>query len=91
MRPPGGRTRRDSAPTPEKRHSRGESRRARKGLSRIGGREHAAHEPLIVAEVPLAGLFIAIFPEYLAFDGEDVAKLAVPGASGRKANLRSST
>jgi arylsulfatase A-like enzyme len=60
MRPPGGRTQRDSAPAPEKRHSRGEGRRAGKGLARIGGREYAAHEPLIssviVAEVPLAGL-----------------------------------
>ncbi len=48
---------------PEKRHSRGEGRRAGKGLPRIGGREHAAHEPLIsslvVAEVPLAGLALA--------------------------------
>ena len=33
MRPPGGRTQRDSAPTPEKRHSRGEGRRTRKGLT----------------------------------------------------------
>ena len=60
MTPPGRRTQRDSAPTPEKRHSRGKGRRAGKGLARIGGREYAAHEPLIssviVAEVPLAGL-----------------------------------
>jgi hypothetical protein len=60
MRPPGGRTQRDSAPTPENRHSRGEGRRAGKGLVRIGGQEHATHEPLIssliVAEVPLTGL-----------------------------------
>jgi hypothetical protein len=47
MRPPGRRTQRDSAPTPEKRHSRGEGRQAGKGLARIGGREHAVHEPLI--------------------------------------------
>jgi hypothetical protein len=44
------------------RHSRGEGRRAGQGLARIGGREHATHEPLIssliVAEVPLAGLSI---------------------------------
>jgi len=57
LRPPGGRPQRDSAPTPEKRHSRG---RAGKGLARIGGREHAVHEPLISramrAEVPLTEL-----------------------------------
>jgi hypothetical protein len=34
---------------------------------------------------------LAIFPEYLAFDGEEVLQLAVPGASGRTANLHSST
>jgi hypothetical protein len=38
--------------------------RAGKGLARIGGREHAAHEPLIssviVAEVPLAGLSMTV-------------------------------
>jgi uncharacterized DUF497 family protein len=56
----GGLTQRDSSPTPAKSHSRGEGRRAGKGLARIGGREHAAHEPLIssviVAEVELAVL-----------------------------------
>jgi hypothetical protein len=48
--------------------SEGKGRRAGKGLSRIGGREHAAHEPLIssiiVAEVPLAGLS---FPMHFTF------------------------
>ncbi len=34
---------------------------------------------------------LAIFQEYLTFDGEDVLKLAVPGASGRTINLRPST
>ncbi len=33
---------------------------------------------------------LAIFPEYLAFDGEEVLQLAVPGASGRTVNLLSS-
>lgn len=34
---------------------------------------------------------LAIFQEYLTFDGEDVLQLAVPGASGRTINLRPST
>jgi hypothetical protein len=34
---------------------------------------------------------LAIFPKYLAFDGEEVSKLAVPGASGRTVNCRPST
>jgi hypothetical protein len=59
-KPPGRRTRRDSAHKPETRHSRGEGRRAGKGLVRIGSQEHATHEPLIsramLAAVPLAGL-----------------------------------
>lgn len=34
---------------------------------------------------------LAIFPEHLAFGGEEVLQLVVPGASGRTVNLRSST
>jgi hypothetical protein len=59
-KPPGRRTRRDSAHKPEKRHSTGGSRAVWRVLFGARRRKHAAHEPLIssviAAEVPLAGL-----------------------------------
>ena len=60
---PRGRTRRDSAPTAEKRHCKGSARRS--WICCFGTRKtgHSAHEPLSssesVADVPLAGLSFA--------------------------------
>jgi hypothetical protein len=73
-KPPGRRTRRDSAHKPENRHSRGEGRRAGEGLVRIGRREHATHEPLItramLAAVPLAGLSFGTPTDARIFHGK---------------------
>ena len=62
-KPPGGGIRRDSAPTREKRHFRGEGWRSGNrflGRGRPGRREQSAHESLIsrvmLAEVQLTGL-----------------------------------
>ena len=66
-RPPGRRTRRDSAPTRETRDFREEGGRSRNrflGRGCLGRQEHATHEPLIksvtFADVPLAGLSFSL-------------------------------
>jgi len=62
-KPPGRRTWRDSAPTPETHDLSGEGTRSANRHLELGRREHAAHEPVntpvMVAEVPLAGLSVA--------------------------------